>query len=408
MTRSSGTNAPFDRPFEHAPRTREKSSRPRPYPAHLPLTLSAYRPHVLARDRLRLWMPERKQPLPVDRDMIPIPLSENDVKRVFDLLEFAYSEGTTALYGSGLLVYHVFCDLKGIPERQRAPISIDLLRSFIASIAGTYSYSHIDNCICAVRAWHALHGLSWPADDDIVRLLLKASKIVAPPAQKKRPPLSVDTMVTLRTAMDLADPLAAASWAALVLTFWCTARRGEFTLKTLTSFDPKKHVKLSDYRVQRGNDNTEVHIFHLPSTKCAPIEGEDVYFAPQPDTLADPLAALNNHLRINNPSSGEFLLSYADANGRRVLTRSAMESCLQRAAKRLKISLPPGHSARIGNVLWHLTNGTPLDATQIKGRWKSRAFQLYLREHAEIMSPYLLARSDIHDVVTRRILLPIR
>ncbi|KAG6328739.1 hypothetical protein ID866_10350 [Astraeus odoratus] len=35
-----------------------------------------------------------------------------------------WAENTRATYGSGLLVYHVFCDSRDIPEMEHAPCKI--------------------------------------------------------------------------------------------------------------------------------------------------------------------------------------------------------------------------------------------------------------------------------------------
>ncbi|VDB90673.1 unnamed protein product [Peniophora sp. CBMAI 1063] len=255
-------------------RPEKRVSRPRPYPAKLPLVSSELRPRVLARDRLRLWKPGCSPHVPVAYDNVPLPFSDADIQRVCDLLDIAFSEKVLESYGSGLLHYHVFCDKKKVPEDQRAPASVDLLRFFIASLAGSYREG-------TIRSY---------------RLLLRAAKNVAPPPKEKRSPLMVEDMERLRGALDLDDPLQAASWGALVTTFWCTARCGEFTLQKLSSFLPGKHVKLSDYRHTRSSDGSEAHTFHLPSTKCAPVDGEDVYFIRQSGP-ANPVDAFENHCR---------------------------------------------------------------------------------------------------------------
>ena len=70
--------------------------------------------------------------------------------------------------------------------------------------------------------------------------------------------------------------------------------------------------------------------------------------------------------------------------------QSAMYNRLKQAAKEANVDLPPGHSARIGNTLWHLLNGTPLDAMKVKGRWKTdESLSKYLRRYSDIMTPYL-------------------
>ncbi|KIJ61935.1 hypothetical protein HYDPIDRAFT_95331, partial [Hydnomerulius pinastri MD-312] len=62
---------------------------------------------------------------------------------------------------SGLLIYHVYCDMHDTPEHQRCPISPTLLLAFLSSCAGVYSGSALSNYASGIKAWHLLHGLPW-------------------------------------------------------------------------------------------------------------------------------------------------------------------------------------------------------------------------------------------------------
>ena len=52
-----------------------------------------------------------------------------------------------------------------------------------------------------------------------------------------------------------------------------------------------------------------VTVLHLPSTKVAGSEGEDIYWASQ-NSDTDPMAALKNHLHINQPPETMHLFTY--------------------------------------------------------------------------------------------------
>jgi len=45
-------------------------------------------------------------------------LSETDLKRIGDIMELVWEPSTLESYGSGLLTYHVWCDVRVIPEEQ--------------------------------------------------------------------------------------------------------------------------------------------------------------------------------------------------------------------------------------------------------------------------------------------------
>ena len=63
----------------------------------------------------------------------PTNLSPSNLDRIVDILTFAWAE-LTREDGSGLLVYHVLCDTKGIHDDQRAPALPILLQLFITTM----------------------------------------------------------------------------------------------------------------------------------------------------------------------------------------------------------------------------------------------------------------------------------
>jgi hypothetical protein len=71
----------------------------------------------------------------------------------------AWAASTRKSYSAGILIYHVFCDVRAISEELQAPVSQTLITSFIISLAGSYSESTISNYIHGLHAWHILHGL---------------------------------------------------------------------------------------------------------------------------------------------------------------------------------------------------------------------------------------------------------
>jgi hypothetical protein len=63
----------------------------------------------------------------------------DDITHIQDIMCHAWAESTHKTYGSGLLVFHVYCDSCSIPEEDRTPASSTLISTFIAVIAGSYS-----------------------------------------------------------------------------------------------------------------------------------------------------------------------------------------------------------------------------------------------------------------------------
>jgi len=128
--------------------------KPLPYRPELTPLHSPLRPHCIAREHLLHWTP-----YPPETNTPPHPiLMENDFNRILSVIDASWCESTKATYGAGLLVFHVFCDSRSIPEIDRCPVSQPLLLSFFSTCAGTYSSNTLSNYTASLRAWHMLHG----------------------------------------------------------------------------------------------------------------------------------------------------------------------------------------------------------------------------------------------------------
>ncbi|KAG2756027.1 hypothetical protein P692DRAFT_201599116, partial [Suillus brevipes Sb2] len=146
---------------------------------------SSLRPQCPARERLYLWTPTTSRS-PKDAQGNRLPLSQAEVEKIRDTMVHAFADSTRETYGSGLLVFHVFCDSKSIPEDQRAPASRILISSFITEMAGHYSGKTVSNYVHGIRTWHILHGVPWSLGGDIeIDTLFKAAISLTPSSSKK-------------------------------------------------------------------------------------------------------------------------------------------------------------------------------------------------------------------------------
>ncbi|KAF8951390.1 DNA breaking-rejoining enzyme [Flammula alnicola] len=387
--------------------TASSKSRPAPYAKDLQPLPSAHRPHVLARERLRLWLPLNRRNT-LDASGTPTNLAPADLQRIQEVLENAWAESTRESYGTGLLIYHVFCDRKVISEQQKAPASPILIASFIATIAGAYSGKSISNYVYGVRAWHILHGINWNVDDAEITTLLKAAEKATPASskRKKRTPYTPDFISAIRSKLDLNNPLHAAVYACLTTSFYSAARLGEFTVRRLDAFNPAIHVKPSDVRDDQDRNGLKSTVFHIPRTKTA-INGEDVSWSMQHGDT-DPEAAFHKHTEVNQPPREGPLFAYRHKNTHRPLTKTKFLEVVRKAAKEAGLEPRQGHGIRIGATLEYLLRGVPFDVMKTKGRWASDAFIGYLTKHAQILAPYMQAVPELHDSFIRLTMPPPR
>ncbi|KAK7016046.1 hypothetical protein R3P38DRAFT_3569662, partial [Favolaschia claudopus] len=147
---------------------------------------SSLRPKCLAGDRLYKWTPSSSRAELHKSSSIPTA----DLLHINTILSHGWAEGTLETYGSGLLVFHCFCDARNIPESERAPASSQLIAAFAASMAGLYAGKTLENYVAGVRAWHILHGVSWALNKAEVDTLIRAAIALQPPSasKKKRQP----------------------------------------------------------------------------------------------------------------------------------------------------------------------------------------------------------------------------
>lgn len=371
------------------------------YPSNLTPQESILRPHCAARDRLRLWLPAADSTSPQTHPSA-------DVQRIQDVMIHAWAGSTREAYGSGILAFHVYCDSKSVEDGLRAPASSELISAFISDLAGSYSGKTISSYVHGIRAWHILHGKSWSLDDNKIDAMLKAAKNLTPSSskRKKRPPYTVAFISSILEHLDPNDPLDAAVGSCLTTAFYSIARAGEFTVRNLSAFDESVHVKRSDIRKETDRNGLTTIVFHLPCTKASRV-GEDVFWATQ-NGPTDPEAALNNHFRVNDPPLNAALFSYRFGNGHRPLMKTKFIARLAQAAKKARLDPSQGHAIRIGATLEYLLRNASFDVVKTMGRWASDAFQLYLRNHAQILAPYLQATPAIQDEFLRHTMPRIR
>lgn len=308
-------------------------------------------------------------------------------------------------YGTGLLLYHVACDARGIPKRDRAPASRNSIAVFVAELVGRYSEAAVKNAVSGLRAWHTIHRHEWRANDAEIDALIRAAAREAPARRPQRPALDLATLILIAGRLNPTIPRDAAVRAALWAGFWGTARVGEMCPRTLTGptgFSPQRCVTVNNLHHTQDQAGNPISVLHIPETKMSPITGEDLYWGPRSDS-SDASSAIRDHLSINSPPPNAHLFAYRDAKGRpKTLTRTVFLARLKTAAASAGVVFPPGHSIRVSSTTHYLLNGLSFDAMRVKGRWAGNSYTLYLRRHAEIMAPYLQENPAVHSDILRR------
>ena len=290
-----------------------------------------------------------------------------------------WSQSTHEAYGSGLLVWHVHCDKRSIPELLHAPVHHSYIASFIASLAGSYSRSTITNYLYRLWAWHLLHNVEWKLNTLKIEALLKGAAKLAPDSSKWKPrqPYTPDFILKVGDQLNHTLPLDASVYACLTNGFYSVVQVGELTVPRLNTFDPTKHVTPANLCTESNQNGMEVTVLHIPHTKAAPLEGKDVYWSCQHGPT-DPCQALENHQQINNPGNGDHLFMYRHKGHLWPLTKHAFIKQVAEAAHTARLEPLQGHGIRISATLFYLLWGVPFEAMKVMGQWSSNTFLRYL------------------------------
>ena len=170
-------------------------------------------------------------------------------------------------------------------------------------------------------------------------------------------------------------------------------------VQRLDGFDPNVHISKGKVSYDQDREGQRVTVLHIPRTKVPP-QGEDVCWARQEGPMG-PDTALACHLEVNDPPPDGHLFTYCHKNGYRPLTKTKFLAELAKATRAAGLEPLQGHGIRISSTLEYLLRGVPFDVMKVKGRWSSDAFVLYLRKHAQILTPYIQAVPAVHDSFIR-------
>jgi hypothetical protein len=206
----------------------------------------------------------------------------------------------------------------------------------------------------------------------------------------RTPPLAP----SVRNSLDLNAPFDACVWAIAACAFWGMLRMGEATVKSRGDFKPSKCLTR---RNVTGGVDLDKHPYlrlDLPSAKTArPGEQQSVWLVPQGDLCA--ISALRNLAEVVPARADDPLFSWRDSRGavRPMAKPRFMEQVndilTSRGTQRIY-----GHSFRIGGASFYMANKVNPEVVRIAGRWRSLAYEVYIRSFEQVVSRHLASLPD--------------
>ncbi|KAI5984994.1 hypothetical protein EDC04DRAFT_2590519, partial [Pisolithus marmoratus] len=329
---------------------------------------------------------------------------------ITNIIATSWMESTKELYSTSLLVYHIYCDMNNIPDKQHCPISPNLLAAFLMSCAGAHSGSTLANYMAGIRAWHIVHGHHWSVNEAEYKAILEGASRLAPALLKHpcRAPFTTDTLDFFYSMLNKDDPCEATIFACLTVSFYCLARLGRFTVPSIKNFNPSRHITRAGYHPSHNHEGLPIMVFHLPTTKCS-SRGKTVQCAPHPTTNSDPQHALKNHFHLNPAEDTAHLFAWCHPIlGIRPLSKMEVTKKITSITKLYAGVLNlKGHSLRIGGTLFYLLNNIPFDVVKTMGRWSGESFTIYLCHHALVLAPFLQSKPETLNTLKNYLLPPV-
>jgi hypothetical protein len=174
---------------------------------------------------------------------------------------------------------------------------------------------------------------------------------------------------------DPANPDHVMLWAACCVGFFDFLRSGEMTAPEVGEFDPQQHLTVKDISPDSIENPTTISV-RIKQSKTDPFRQGVSIFLNRTYLPLCPVAALLAYLVVRGNEDGPLFLLKGQP-----LTRPQLVSELRKSLSLagLEPEKYAGHSFRIGAATTAAACGVPVDVIKTLGRWKSQAYQLYVR-----------------------------
>jgi hypothetical protein len=176
--------------------------------------------------------------------------------------------------------------------------------------------------------------------------------------------------------------------------FWGMMRFGEVSVSARAAFNPRKHLSHKDAIIDVDLDGKIYARLDLPSAKTAsPGEIQSVFIVKR-DHLC-PIEALLNLAMVVQAGPNDPLFSWRDSHNQvRPMVKSKAIDRISSILEQHGWNRTYGHSFRIGGASFYLAQGVNPEIVRLAGRWKSLAYETYIRAFEQVASRHLLVGSS--------------
>ena len=294
------------------------------------------------------------------------------------------AESTRRSYSSAQRRYLQFCRDQNLSP---VPTSEGQLCQFVSYLAlANLSHNTMKCYLSAIRHLHIAEGAGDPQISKIPRLeqVLRGIKLTHARGEKEgnvRLPVSIDVLEKMREVWQTsASRDSEMLWAAASLCFFGFLRSGELTVPSEEGFDEGAHLSFRDITVD-SLENPQVLQVRLKASKTDPFRAGVEVFVGRTGCKLCPVEAVLSYMTKRGQASGPLFI-FQDG---KPLTRSRFVTEVKKALTSAGVDSTgySGHSFRSGAATTAAKRGLGEAAIKMLGRWRSNAYQLYIKTPRE-------------------------
>ncbi|KAJ3766006.1 hypothetical protein FB446DRAFT_654421 [Lentinula raphanica] len=171
--------------------------------------------------------------------------------------------------------------------------------------------------------------------------------------------------------------------------FWGMMRFGEVAVKSRGCFETDKHLRRVDAVFDRDLDGVEFIKLELRHAKTAkPGEIQSIFLTG--DSELSPIRALRNLAKVVPAGASDPLFSWRDKDKNiRPMTKAKALARINEILQAHGWGTTFGHSFRIGGASYYLAQKIDPEIVRLAGRWKSMAYETYIRAFEQIASRHM-------------------
>lgn len=189
------------------------------------------------------------------------------------------------------------------------------------------------------------------------------------------------------------NPRDASKWATATTAYWGCRQLGELIPKSANKVTAEHNVYRSTQVTRSVVDGRRIISFHLPWTKTTGVKGGECYLTEIPGDLLCPVAAVENHFRINHsPPPGAPFFAFCKNHSWTILIKPAFITWMTTIFHQHNLEHVFRHSFCIGGSLAYLLLGVEPEVIMKIGGWTLLCFLIYWR-HLKRVIPLAIAQA---------------